>query len=249
MIGCIIQARMNSTRLPGKAMKIIDNKTTLNHIIDQLSFSKFLKKIVIATSKNKNDDIIKNHADEIGIPCFRGKLYDVLDRHYQCAKKFSFDTIVRIPSDKPLIDPVIVDQVIKKYYLNKPDYISNFVYPLKYNVGTEVEIFSFKALENASKLIEKSLDREHIFPFFHNNKKYFKIDFIPNIDDIKHLRFPLDRIEDLKLITKIFSSIKNRPILKNDILNLYNKNPELFNINKDVDPNEGQIRSLKNDRT
>ncbi|SVC96788.1 uncharacterized protein METZ01_LOCUS349642, partial [marine metagenome] len=150
---------MGSIRLPGKVMKIIDNKTILNHIIDQLSYSKFLKKIVIATSKNKNDDIIQNHSSEMEIPCFRGKLHDVLGRHYQCAKKFSFDPIVRIPSDKPLIDPLIVDQVIKKFYLDKPDYVSNFIYPLKYNVGTEVEVFSFAALEKASKLAKKSSDR------------------------------------------------------------------------------------------
>jgi len=237
---------MDSTRLPGKVMKIIDNKTILEHIIDQLSHSKLLRKIVIATSKNKKDDIIKNHAKKIGIPCFRGKSTDLLDRHYQCAKKFSFDTIVRIPSDKPLIDPVIVDEVIQKFHTKKPDYISNFVYPLKYNVGTEVEIFSFTALEKAIKLVQKSSDREHIFPFFHNNKKIFKIDFVSNIDDVKHLRFPLDRMEDFELITKIFSYIKKRPILKNEILNLYKKNPDLFDINKDLDPNEGQIRSLKN---
>ena len=235
---------MGSIRLPGKVMKIIDNKTILNHIIDQLSYSKFLKKIVIATSKNKNDDVIQNHSSEMEIPCFRGKLHDVLGRHYQCAKKFSFDPIVRIPSDKPLIDPLIVDQVIKKFYLDKPDYVSNFIYPLKYNVGTEVEVFSFAALEKASKLAKKSSDKEHIFPFFHNHKKNFKINFVSNLDDIKHLRFPLDRVEDLKLITKIFSSIKKRPVLKRDILNLYNKNPNLFSINKDIDPNEGQLVHL-----
>jgi len=238
---------MNSTRLPEKVMKRIDNKTILEHIIHQLSNSKFLEKIVIATSKNKNDDIIKSHSDKIGIPCFRGKLNDVLSRHYECAKKFSFDTVVRIPSDKPLIDPVLVDEMIQNFHSRKSDYISNFIYPLKYNVGTEVEIFSFKTLEKAHKNAKKSSDREHIFPFFHNNKKFFQIDFVSNMDDIKHLRFVLDRKEDLDLITKIFSNIKKRPILKNDILILYKKHPYLFKINKNLDPNEGQIRSLKND--
>ena len=222
-------------------MRIIENKTILNHVIDQLSNSKFLKKIVIATSENTDDDIIESHSQELGISCFRGKLCDVLDRHYQCAKEFAFDPIVRIPSDKPLIDPLIVDQVIEKFYTNKSDYISNFVYPLKYNVGTEVEVFSFNALEKASKLAKKSFEREHIFPFFHNHQKAFKINFVSNLNDINHLRFPLDRIEDLKLISEIFSHIKKRPILKQDILNLYNKNPNLFSINKEIDPNEGQI--------
>lgn len=247
MIGVIIQARMSSTRLPGKVMKTIENKTILNHIVEQLSNSKVLKKIVIATSKNTDDDIIESHSHELGVACFRGDLSNVLERHYLCAKQFSFDPIVRIPSDKPLIDPVVVDEVIEKFYKTESDYISNFIYPLKYNIGTEVEVFSFNALEKASKLARKSFEKEHIFPFFHHNKNIFKINFVSNLNDISHLRFPLDRKEDLKLINVIFSNIKKRPILKQDILNLYNQNPNLFSINKKIDPNEGQIRSLKNE--
>ena len=245
MIGCIIQARTGSTRLPGKIMMSIDqNDTVLSFGIKQVKSCKKIDELVIATTDLPEDDIIVDYMNKLNIKYFRGSSKDVLDRYYQCAKKFSFDPIVRIPSDKPLIDPLIVDQVIKKFYLDKPDYISNFIYPLKYNVGTEVEVFSFAALEKASKLAKKSSDREHIFPFFHNHKKNFKINFVSNLDDIKHLRFPLDRVEDLKLITKIFSSIKKRPVLKRDILNLYNKNPNLFSINKDIDPNEGQLVHL-----
>ena len=96
---------MSSRRLPGKIMKIVDGKPILYHVINQLSHSKLLKKIVIATSTNTDDDRVENYAKKLGISCFRGKLYDVLDRHYQCAKKFSLNTIIRIPSDKPLIDP------------------------------------------------------------------------------------------------------------------------------------------------
>lgn len=245
MIGCIVQARMSSTRLPGKVMKIIENKTVLNHVIDQLSKSKLLQKIVIATSTNTDDDDIALHSKKLGVSCFRGELHDVLDRHYQCAKNFLLDPIVRIPSDKPLIDPLIVDEVIERFYIEKPDYISNFVYPLKYNVGTEVEMFSFNALEKASKLASTIFEKEHIFPFFFNHKKTFKISFVPNLSKINHLRFVLDRTEDFRLIDEIFLHIKKRPILKNDILSLYNENPNLFSINKDIDPNEGQIRSLK----
>ena len=245
MIGCIIQARMSSTRLPGKVMKMVNSKPILYHITNQLSYSKFLKKIVVATSVNIDDNIIEDYTKKIGISCFRGKLYDVLDRHYQCAKKFSLDPIIRIPSDKPLIDPYILDEVIKKFNSNQYDYVSNFVYPLQYNVGTEVEVFSFKALENAWKIAQKPFEREHLFPYFHNYKNKFKIHFVSNLKDLTNLRYTLDRIEDLKLIRKIFSSIKKRPVLKNDILKLFSEKPELFNINKNLEHNEGQIKSLK----
>ena len=238
---------MNSRRLPGKIMKIVDGNPILYHVINQLSHSKLLKKIVIATSTNTDDDMVENYAKQLGISCFRGKLDDVLDRHYQCAKKFSFDTIVRIPSDKPLIDPYVIDEVITQFTSNQYDYVSNFVYPLQYNIGTEVEVFSLKALENAWSNAKKPSEREHIFPYFHNHKNKFKIKFASNLNDVKHLRYPLDRKEDLKLIQEIFSRIKKRPILKNDILELFSKNPEFFDINKHFDPNEGQIQSLKHD--
>ena len=234
---------MSSRRLPGKIMKIVDSKPILYHVTNQLSHSKLLKKIVIATSTNTDDDMVENYTKKLGISCFRGKLDDVLDRHYQCAKKFSFDTIVRIPSDKPLIDPYIVDEVIAQFTSNQYDYVSNFVYQLQYNVGTEVEVFSFKALENAWKNAKKPSEREHMITFFHNHKDEFKINFVPNLNDITHLRYTLDRKEDLKLIQEIFSRIKKRPILKNDILKLFFKNPEIFNINKHLDANEGQIYS------
>jgi spore coat polysaccharide biosynthesis protein SpsF (cytidylyltransferase family) len=247
MIGAIIQTRMSSTRLPKKVMKIIDEKPILYHVINQLSNSKYIDHIVVATSTNSEDDVIEKFVKSLGITCFRGKLNDVLDRHYQCAKKYSFDKIVRIPSDKPLIDPEIVDEVIKHSIIGNYDYTSNFHYPLKYNVGTEVEIFSFNSLKNVWANAKNSLDREHLFPYFHNHKNEFSMNFLPNIADLKHLRYTLDRIEDLKLIRKIFSMIKTRPILKKDILELYKKNPRLFDINKNLDPNEGQIRSLGNE--
>ena len=238
---------MSSRRLPGKIMKIVDGKPVLYHVINQLSHSKLLKKIVIATSTNADDDIVESYTKTLGISCFRGKLDDVLDRHYQCAKKFSFDTIVRIPSDKPLIDPYVVDEVITQFTSNQYDYVSNFVYPFKYSTGTEAEVFSFKALENAWKNAKKPSEREHVITFFHNHKNEFKMNFVPNINDVTHLRYPLDRKEDLKLIQEIYSRIKKRPILKNDILKLFSKNPKLFDINKHLDPNEGQIYSLKQD--
>ncbi|MDC0142282.1 acylneuraminate cytidylyltransferase, partial [Candidatus Nitrosopelagicus sp.] len=128
MIGCIVQARMGSTRLPGKVLKNVEeNKTVLDFVIKQLQESKLIDKIVVATTDLEEDSKIMDYSKKIGIECFRGDPKNVLKRHYECAKKFSMPTIVRIPSDKPLIDPTIVDQNIKFFNENSYDYVTNFL--------------------------------------------------------------------------------------------------------------------------
>ena len=114
-VGCIVQARMGSSRLPKKVMSVIyENKTVLDCVTDQLSYSKLIDNLVVATTSKKTDDPIENHLQKNGISCFRGNENDVLDRYYQCAKKHNFEIIVRIPADKPIIDPLFVDKVIQK---------------------------------------------------------------------------------------------------------------------------------------
>ena len=129
MIGCIIQARMNSSRLPGKVMMKIDGEHPLLYfVIKQLQSAKLSSKIIIATSTNPIDDIIANYAKKLKIDFFRGEENDVLDRYYQCANKFSLSTIVRIPSDKPLIDPNIVDHVIEIFQKNSFSMIAFYLF-------------------------------------------------------------------------------------------------------------------------
>ena len=226
-------------------MKIVDSKPVLYHVTNQLSHSKLLKKIVIATSTNTDDDIVENYTKKLGISCFRGKLDDVLDRHYQCAKKFSFDTIVRIPSDKPLIDPYIVDEVIAQFTSNQYDYVSNFPFPLKFNIGIEVEIFSFTALEKAWKNSSDHLEREHIFPYFHNNRNEFKMLYSPSLEKYSSYRLTVDRIEDYKLVTLLSKKINKSPVLFSEILKIFKQQPKLKKINKNINFNEGQLRSIE----
>ena len=116
MIGCIIQARMGSSRLPGKVLMKLDEKyTVLEYVVKQISQSKLVNKVIIATTNLEQDNVIQKKANELGIKCFRGSSDNVLDRYYKCAKKFGLDDILRITSDCPLIDPNIVDKVIEKY--------------------------------------------------------------------------------------------------------------------------------------
>ena len=234
MIGCIIQARMNSTRLPGKVLMNIDGKfPALFYTVEQLKNSKLLEKIVIATSSNQEDNDIEKFCRKYNIKCFRESLENVLDRYYQCAKEFGITTIVRIPADKPLIDPEMVDEVIQKFKENSFDCVTNFQ-PSTVPSGTEVEIFSFSALETAWKNASSALDKEHVTPYIYRNKEQFKIFNVVNKEDLSNFRWALDYKEDLELIRKIVMKIEKRPILTRDIINLLNKEKELIKINQNV---------------
>ena len=249
MIGCIIQARMGSTRLPGKPMLSVENdKTILYFVIKQLQSCKLVDKIIVATTTLEDDKQIANFSKHLGVDSFRGSSDNVLDRYYQCAKEYSVSTIVRIPSDKPLIDPEIVDNVVSMFMNSSYDYITNFLPNPTFPSGTEVEVFSINALKKAWEKAKIPSEKEHVTPYFANHEDEFKITHIENSENLSHLRWAVDRIEDLKLVRKIVSKIKKRPILMKDIVELFSKEPELVEINKNVNLEEGSLKSLKEDQ-
>jgi spore coat polysaccharide biosynthesis protein SpsF (cytidylyltransferase family) len=243
MITAIIQARLNSNRLNKKILLKIENKNLLEHLFSQLSHSTQIDKKIIATTINKIDDEIENFAKLQNITFFRGNPLDVLDRYYQCAKFFSLETIVRISGDAPLIDPSIVDKTIEYYKKNNFDYVSNF-FNRSYPIGTEIEIFSFKTLEKCWMNAKKSSEKEHVTPFIYNHPELFKIGHIEYKKNISHLHWTVDQIEDFKFVELIFKKIKKRPILMDDILELLENEPELLEINKNIDPFEGSRNLL-----
>jgi spore coat polysaccharide biosynthesis protein SpsF (cytidylyltransferase family) len=247
-IGCIIQARMGSTRLPGKVMmNVEDQKPVLYFVIKQMQECKLIDKIIVATTTNEEDNQIANYSKNLGIDFFRGSSEDVLDRYYQCAKEYSVSTIVRIPSDKPLIDPEIVDNVINRFKNNSYDYITNFLPNSTFPSGSEVEIFSINALEKVWKKAKLPSEREHVTSYFSNHEDEFKITHIENSENLSHLRWAVDRIEDLDLVRLIVSKIKKRPVLMDDIIELFRKEPNLIEINKNVNKKEGGLKSRKDD--
>ena len=234
-VGIIVQTRTGSTRLPGKVMMKADDKLLMvDYVINQLKHSKLHDEIVIATTDLKQDDVIFDYVTNRNIPCFRGDEKNVLERHYQCAKKYAFSTIVRIPSDKPLIDPTIVDSVIEKFQSNSYDYISNFSvenddhrFIPSYPSGTEVEIFSFTALETAWKNATSEHDKEHVTPYIYSHPEKFNVLSLKSEKNLSQFRWALDYENDLKLIRIIISKIQKRPILMNDILELFEQEPAL----------------------
>jgi len=247
VIGCIIQARMGSSRLPGKVLMNSGNgMPLLYYVINQLRHCSKVKNLVIATTTNQEDDEIEKFADNNSVDVFRGNEKDVLDRYFQCAKKYSFSTIVRITADCPLIDPQIVDKVIEQFFSGNYDFATNTL-TRTFPIGTDVEVFSFSALKRTWESAQLPSEREHVTPYLRNERN-FKIINVQNDKNISSLRLTVDRIEDFELIKQILKNISINPIHLGDVLELFSRKPELIEINKHIDNNEGFSRSLKEDQ-
>ena len=241
-IGIIVQSRMGSTRLPGKVLMNADqNNLMIDYTINQLKSCKTSDELIIATSNLERDDVLAKHCENQNINVFRGDEVDVLDRHYQCAKKFSLSHIIRIPSDKPLIDPQIIDLIIETFISNKYDYVANYgvikknnklILNSTYPSGTEVEMMSFNALEIAWKDAKTSDEREHVTPHIYLNPEKFRIKILHLNSNLSSLRWSLDYERDLKVIREIIQNIPHRPILMDDIIKFLNENPTVRDYNQ-----------------
>jgi len=246
MISCIVQARMGSSRLPGKVLKKIDEKNTiLDYVINQLQVCNKIEKIIVATTNLQEDNIICTHLDSQQIEYYRGSSNDVLDRYFQCAKKFSMDIIVRITSDNPLIDPNIVDEIINEYENKKCDFATNTIHRT-FPHGTEVEVFSFDVLKKAQENAKKPSEREHVTTYIRDPQNKFRLVNVENHENISKIRYTVDRTEDLEFVKEIVKNIHARPILLKHILDLHKNKPEIFKINENI-KHDGYITSLKKD--
>lgn len=234
----VVQARTGSTRLPGKVMKKICGKPMLLLMLERLSHSKLIDKIVVATTTNPNDDALYNMVKENNYEVFRGSELDCLDRHYQVGKKFHADYICKITSDDPLIDPVLTDKTINYFLKNseKFDYVSN-VHPPTFPDGLDVEITHMSILEEAWKNATDSNDREHTTTFIWSNPSKFKIGNYINEDE-KNLfvtdRWTVDYPEDFEFVKAVFEELykEKKIFLMDDILILLTNKPEIRSINQ-----------------
>ena len=233
MILVIVQARMGSTRLPGKVMKNLLGKPMLWHLVQRLSGLKFIDRIVIAVPDKESDKVLLKLADEMGVDSFAGDEEDVLDRYYRAAKKYDAETIVRITSDCPLVDPEIIDKVIQYYIDNrgKFDIVSTgFTFP----GGFDTEVFSFDALETSWKETNKPQEREHVTAYIWNNPSKFNFSRYQYFEDLSHIRLVVDYEEDFKLIIEIFENLykSDKVFHIEEIIHFLSKNPHLFQLNE-----------------
>ncbi|KAB2952938.1 acylneuraminate cytidylyltransferase [Heliorestis acidaminivorans] len=236
-IGIIIQARMTSTRLPGKILREVKGKPLIQYQLERLNKVKLKDIPIIATTTKQSDDILVEFCKENNIAFFRGSEDDVLSRYYKTAKEFNVDVIVRITADCPLIDPTVVDEVIDTFLKEKKcDYVSNTnirTYPR----GMDTEVFTFKALEQSFYEAKTLSEREHVTPYMYTHPELFKLKAVIAQEDNSSHRWTVDTIEDFELIKLILESfyLYKPDFSLEDCLQLLKKNPEWKRINQGVE--------------
>ncbi|NTV02681.1 MAG: NTP transferase domain-containing protein [Chlorobiaceae bacterium] len=246
-IVAIIQARMSSSRLPGKVLMPLAGKPVLWHVVNRIRACKSIGKIVLATSTDSSDDAIEAWCDMNDVFCYRGSLQDVLDRYYQAATFYGADAVVRITADCPAIDPGIVDEVVTGFIEGHYDY-----YGLggEFPDGLDCTIFAFNALEKAWTEAKLDSEREHVGPYIENHPELFRNGAFYKFMGLGHHRWTLDEPSDYAFLQEIFSRLfqEGRQFSSGDVLELLEKVPELLKINDSITRNEGYLKSLMAER-
>lgn len=236
MVVAIIQARMGSTRLPGKVLEEVYGVPLLKIMLQRVALSKKLNQVVVATSTLESDDPIVEFCYDEGIEVFRGSEENVLSRYYECATQFGATVIVRLTADCPLIDPGVIDETVTLFESSGVDFAANTVPPENstFPDGSDVEVFSYPALTRAFKEVEKSFDKEHVtFYFWKYPGRNFKTKQLQNSENWSKYRLTVDYPEDLEVVKQIsakFSNGKEIPRLA-EIINYLEERPELFALN------------------
>jgi spore coat polysaccharide biosynthesis protein SpsF len=200
----LVQARMSSTRFPGKVLADLAGKPMLWHVVDRTQRARQIDQVCVVTSDFPDDDVIAEFCVKLGVACFRGNLHDVLDRYYQAAAKMEADPIVRITADCPLIDPDVVDAVITMFKTGEYDYVSNTI-ERTFPDGLDVEVFRFASLKRAWNEAPAGYDREHVTSFFCKHPEKFRIGQYCDEQDRSAQRWTVDYPADLEFVRSVIS--------------------------------------------
>jgi len=236
-IAAILQARMGSTRFPGKVLSLIAGKPLIGHIVQRIRATKRIREIILATTEQPGDDDLAIFAKENGVLCYRGEEDDVLARFYGAATQYKVDVIVRICCDDPLIDHIMLNELIDLHTKTQSDYTSTS-HVRTFPMGIEAEVFNYEVLKKVFNCASKKYEREHVTPYIYENPKLFKITFLEASGKLKRpdLRLTIDTHEDFRLIKEIFNGLYKDGKLFNsyDVIDFIDNNPELLLINKMV---------------
>jgi spore coat polysaccharide biosynthesis protein SpsF len=244
----IIQARMSSSRLPGKVLKNLNQKPLLQWMIERVQRCEEVDKIVIATSTSNDDDAISEWCNNHNIHCYRGELDNVLARFYHAATYYQADIIIRLTADCPIIDPKVIDEHIRFYRQNNYDYVSNGP-EMTYPDGMGVEVFSYLTLQKVFQQATLASEKEHVTAFIYNHPKEFRLYNFKYHQDFSWIRVTVDYPEDFTLIEKLVNGLlPNNEFTLEDIINYVKKHPDMLNINNQYSPNEGYELSLLKDK-
>lgn len=226
---CIIQARLSSTRLPRKVMLPLEGRLVLQHVISRLEKSKLVDQVVVATTRDDIDDELEVYCQENGIPCFRGDREDVLSRFYECAKECNATDVVRVTSDCPLVDPNIVDDVIRLFRSENADYGANSM-EKTYPHGLDVEVLTFRALSHSHFKAKEPFEREHVTQYVRHRPEEYKLVNLSSEEELHDIRVTLDEEEDFQLI-KLVMRLKGDDVDFDGIKSVFKEFPLLKDIN------------------
>lgn len=234
----IVQARMASTRLPGKILKTVLGKPLLEYQIERLKRVKLKDEIVIATTTKDTEEPIIELCERLNVPYFRGSEEDVLSRYYWAAQQNHADLVIRITSDCPIIDPAIIDKVIEYYLIhsNQFDYVSNTL-ERTFPRGMDTEVFSFKALSEAYNEAKDESEREHVTPFIYRNTYRYRLANVSYFEDQSKHRWTVDTMEDFQLIKRIIEHLYpiNPSFTLEDTLKLLQEHPDWYYLNAHIE--------------
>lgn len=238
----IVQARMGSSRLPGKVLMDIAGAPMLWHVVQRARRATTLDRVRVATSTATADDAVATWCATTGVECCRGSEHDVLDRYYQAAIQAGADVVVRLTADCPLLDPVVLDRVVTCFLTGSYDYVSN-VAPPTFPDGLDTEVFTFAALQRAWQEAHRPSEREHVTPYLRQHPELFRLENVTHSPDLSGLRWTVDEPADLAFVRAVYSEGTEFGLA--EVCALLARQPALGQVNSDILRNAGYARSLQ----
>jgi Spore coat polysaccharide biosynthesis protein F, CMP-KDO synthetase homolog len=232
----IIQARVGSTRLPGKVLLDLCGKTVLGRVVERTSRMTRIKDMVVATSNLESDDAVEDECRRLGVTCFRGSEDDVLDRFRGAAQALGAQQCVRITADCPLIDPQVSDDIVARFEAADPpvDYASNKI-PQSFPRGLDTEVFTREALERSAKWARKPYHRTHVTAYMYQTPELFTLLSVVSDVDRSDWRWTIDTPEDLAFVRSVYERFDRRSDFSwLDVVNLIENEPSLADVNRNV---------------
>jgi spore coat polysaccharide biosynthesis protein SpsF len=232
----IVQARMGSTRLPGKVMMDLAGEPLMARVVERTARGATVDEVVVATSDKTQDNRIARLCAARGWPCFRGNESDVLDRYYQAAREYNAEAVVRITADNPLVDHELVDRVVGEFVRRRStiDYASNCLGRQTYPMGLSVEVICFEALEKAWRLAGEEREREHVTLFVRRHPELFHLHGIYCEGNVSHYRWTVDTVEDMEVARRIYEYFGNDGFSWQEAVAVMVEHPEWEAINRDI---------------
>ncbi len=249
-VSVILQARMGSTRLPGKVMLDLWGRPILAWVIQRAQAIPGVEQVIVATTCRQLDRPVMDLAVAQGVRAFAGSETDVLDRYYQAAKQFGARVIVRVTGDCPLLDPGVSESVLGRFLEGDADYVSN-TNPPTYPDGLDAEVFSFRTLERAWSEATCDSEREHVTPYVWKHPEKFRLENVANSIDLSDQRWTVDEPCDLEFVRAVYVRMNQTgrcSFTMADVLNLLAREPHLRELNQGIRRNEGYASSLRNEK-